>query len=209
MTTRERIFLQCEELWRGLWGWVPGGPGTILRRLFYRFLFKRCGRGLRTGVGAVVQGFRNVTLGNGVGLNRHSSLYAARGEIIVGDNVFLGDFSSINGNDSRIIIGNNVAVGPMTVIQGANHKFDRLDIPIIRQGHVPAEVVIEDDVWIGAHCVILPGVRIYTGAVVAAGAVVSKDVPTRAVVAGVPAKVMRYREEAVKKQSANTIGEKA
>ena len=195
MTLRERIIVQLEEFWRGLWGWIPGGPGTLIRRALYRPLFARAGS-FRTGVGVVVQGFRHIRLGRGVGLNRHSSLYAARGRITLGNNVFLGDFSSINANDAEIIIGSNVAIGPMTLIQGANHNCDRLDIPIVEQGHRPSCVVIEDNVWIAAHCVVLPGVRIHSGAVVAAGAVVSRDVPAGAVVGGVPAKVLRYRGEA-------------
>lgn len=192
MTLRERIFLQWEEFWRLVWGWIPGGPGTVLRRWLYRPLFARCGS-FRSGVGLVVQGFRNISLGSGVGLNRHSSLYASRGTIVLGNNVFLGDFSSINANDATVTIGSDVAIGPMTLIQGANHNFDRLDLPIIQQGHKPSSVIIEDNVWIAAHCVILPGVRIHSGAVVAAGAVVSRDVPANAVVAGTPAKVIRYR----------------
>ena len=193
MTTQERINLQFEELWRGLWGWIPGGPGTGTRRVLYTPLFGRAGKGLRTGIGVVVQGFRNIRLGNNVGLNRLSSLYAARGTITMGNNVFLGDFSSINANDATITIGNNVAIGPMTLIQGANHAMDRLDIPIVQQGHIPATVTIEDDVWIAAHCTILPGVHIASGAVIGAGAVVTKDVPKNAVVGGIPAKILRYR----------------
>ncbi len=192
MTLRERIYLQLEELWRCLWGWIPGGPGTLLRRFLYRPLFAAAGP-FRSGVGVVVQGFRNIRMGSGGGLNRHSSLYAARGKITLGDNVFLGDFSSINANDAEITIGSNVAIGPMTLIQGANHEFDRKDIPIVQQGHEESFVIIEDDVWIAAHCTILPGVRLHSGAVVGAGAVVHKDVPPNAVVGGVPARVLRYR----------------
>ncbi len=193
MTPTERIWLQFEELWRGLWGWIPGGPGMLLRRFFYKFLFGKA-QSFRTGTHVVIQGFRNISLGNGVGLNRHASLYAARGKITLGDSVFVGDFSSINANDATITIGNNVAIGPMTLIQGANHNFDRLDIPIVQQGHKASFVTIDDNVWIAAHCTILPGVHIHTGAVVGAGAVVNKDVPSNAIVGGVPAKVLRYRD---------------
>ncbi len=189
-----RIRLQFEEFWRFLWGWIPGGPGSRLRGLAYRPLFAGAGP-FRSGVGVVVQGFRHIRLGRGCGLNRHASLYAARGKISMGDNVFIGDFSSVNANDAEISIGSNVAVGPMVLIQGANHRFDRLDIPIAAQGHIPSFVRIEDDVWIGARAVILPGVTVHTGAVIGAGAVVSKDVPAYAVVAGVPAKVVRSRKE--------------
>lgn len=192
MDFKTRLALQGAELLRGVFGWIPGGPGTVLRRFAYRPFFASAGY-FRTGVGVVIQGFGNIRLGQGVGLNRHSSLYAARGKITLGKKVFLGDFSSINANDAEITIGDNVAIGPMTIIQGANHRFDRTDIPIVDQGHVQATVVIEDDVWISAHCTILPGVRIHSGAVVAAGAVVNRDVPPMAVVGGVPANVLKYR----------------
>lgn len=194
MTIKERLYLQWEECWRGLWGWVPGGLGTLLRRILYRPLFHAAGAGLRTGTGVVVQGFRHISLGRNVGLNRHASLYAARGRITFGDGVFLGDFSSVNANDATVTIGGKVAIGPMVLIQGANHAFDRPDVPIVDQGHVPSFVIIEDNVWIGARAVILPGVRIASGAVVGAGAVVTRDVPANAVVAGNPARVLRYRE---------------
>lgn len=195
MTFKERLRLQAEEGWRFLWGWLPGGPGTLLRRLAYRPLFARAGS-FRSGTGVVIQGFANISLGRGVGLNRQVSLYASRGVISLGDNVFVGDFSSINANDAQISIGNNVAIGPMCLIQGANHRFQSRERPIVEQGHEPSFVIIEDDVWIGGHCVILPGVRVHSGAVLAAGAVVSKDVPPLAVVGGVPARVIRFRDGA-------------
>jgi galactoside O-acetyltransferase len=193
MNLQERLWLQGEEAWRCLLGWIPGGPGTLLRRLLYRPFFHGAGPGLRTGVGVVIQGFRHISLGHHVGLNRHSSLYAARGRICLGNRVFLGDFSSINANDADIRIGDNVAIGPMVLIQGANHTFERLDLPLVDQGHTPSSVTIDDNVWIAAHVTILPGVHIHSGAVVAAGAVVSRDVPADTVVAGVPARVLRPR----------------
>jgi acetyltransferase-like isoleucine patch superfamily enzyme len=81
----------------------------------------------------------------------------------------------------------------MVLIQGANHNFERLDLPIVDQGHRPSLVIIEDNVWIAARAVILPGVRIRSGAVIAAGAVVARDVPADVVVAGVPARILRPR----------------
>ena len=189
---KTRIALQLGEIWRGIFGWIPGGMGTVLRCLAYRPFFASAGN-FRSGVGVVIQGFSNIRMGHGCGLNRHASLYAARGKMDLGNNVFVGDFSSINANDAFVTIGSNVAIGPMAVVQGANHRFDSLDIPIVDQGHVESFVVIEDNVWIGAHAVILPGVRIASGAVVAAGAVVNRDVPANAVVGGVPAKVLKYR----------------
>ena len=192
MDAKIRIALQLGEIWRCIFGWIPGGLGTVLRRLAYRPFFAAAGN-FRSGTGVVIQGFSNIHMGSGCGFNRHASLYAARGRITLGDNVFVGDFTSINANDAQVSIGDNVAIGPMVVVQGANHRFDNMDIPIVEQGHVASFVVIEDNVWIGAHAVILPGVRISSGAVVAAGAVVNKDVPANAVVGGIPAKILKYR----------------
>jgi len=87
-------------------------------------------------------------------------------------------------------------MGPDVMIYTQNHRFDRIDIPMIEQGNTePKPVVIEDDVWIAARSIILPGVTIGKGAVIAAGAVVTKDVPPYTVVGGVPARKIKLRIE--------------
>ena len=193
MTLGQRLSLHLREIGRGLVSWIPAAPGTCLRILAYRPFFKKASF-FRFGVGVVILGFKIISLGRGVALNRYVSLTADRGSITLGDNVYIGDFCTISGDDGEVIIGKNVLIAAYTLIQAANHNFDRLDIPIMDQGHEPSFVHIEDDVWIGASCVICPGVCIGTGAVIGAGAVVTKDVPPFAVVGGVPAKVIRYRK---------------
>lgn len=86
-------------------------------------------------------------------------------------------------------------MGPEVTILTHTHRIDRTDIPMGQQGSMVSEVVIGDDVWIGMRAIILPGVRIGSGAVIGAGAVVTKDVPDYAVVGGVPARVIRYRKK--------------
>lgn len=194
MTLGQRICLHLREIGRGLVSWIPAAPGTVLRILAYRPFFKQASF-FRFGVGVVILGFKNISLGRNVALNRYASLTADRGAISLGDNVYVGDFCTISGDDGEVAIGNNVLIAAYTLIQAANHKFDRLDIPIMDQGHETSYVYIADDVWIGAHCVICPGVRIGTGAVIGAGAVVTKDIPPYAVAGGVPARVIRYRNE--------------
>lgn len=77
----------------------------------------------------------------------------------------------------------------------SSHNTARTDIPMNQQGHLEKkEVVIGDDVWIGRRVIILPGIKIGNGVIIGAGAVVTKDVPDYAVVAGVPAKVIKYRK---------------
>jgi len=77
-----------------------------------------------------------------------------------------------------------------------NHNIGRTDVPIDAQGVTRQGIVIEDDCWLGGGATILAGVRVGRGAVVAAGAIVTRDVPPYAIVAGVPARVVRMRGEA-------------
>ena len=100
---------------------------------------------------------------------------------VFSSSVELGDYSGIGIRaqiGGRTIIGKHVMMGPDVTIFVRNHMFDRTDIPMDQQGFtIEKPVVIEDDVWIGARVIILPGVHIGTGAVIGAGAVVTKDVP--------------------------------
>jgi maltose O-acetyltransferase len=110
----------------------------------------------------------------------------------------VGDHSGIGVNcygDGPLTLGVNVLMGPEVVILRQNHRFDRTDLPIRRQeSSAVRELRICDDVWIGQRAMILPGCgRIGRGAIVAAGAVVTKDVPDYAVVGGNPARVLKLR----------------
>lgn len=90
-------------------------------------------------------------------------------------------------------IGKNVMMGPDVTILTHTHNIERIDIPMRLQGMRVAEVVIGNDVWIGMRVIIMPGVKVGDGVVIGAGAVVTKDVPDFAIVGGVPAKIIRYR----------------
>lgn len=93
-------------------------------------------------------------------------------------------------------IGNDVMMGPNCTIYTQNHRFDQLDIPMIKQGFYEEEkVTIEDDVWIGGNVTILPGVVIGKGAVVGASTVVTKSVPEYSVFVGNPGRVVKYRTD--------------
>ena len=86
-------------------------------------------------------------------------------------------------------------MGTDVVVITRNHSFERTDIPMMDQGFEEERpVVIGNDVWIGDRVIILPGVHVGDGAVLAAGAVVTKDVPEYAIVGGTPAKVIRMRK---------------
>lgn len=115
--------------------------------------------------------------------------------IIMGNKVFINSAVKIlSSHEAGISIGDFVSVGPNTVMVACNYDVADWHKPLNHNTKFLFEpIAIGDDVWIGANVVILPGVKIGRGAVVGAGAVVTNDVPSFAIVGGVPAKVLRYR----------------
>ncbi|MFO7823378.1 MAG: acyltransferase [Cyclobacterium sp.] len=110
----------------------------------------------------------------------------------VGDQSSIGPYSYI-GCSGYIEIGNNVMMSPRVSIYAENHVFEDTGRPMIEQGVHRSFVIIEDDCWIASHAVILAGVTVGKGSVVAAGSIVTRDVPPFSVVAGNPAKVIKTR----------------
>lgn len=187
-----RLGAALEELWVALFGWIPTPLGVGLRAFCWLPLF--ASRSLvRFGTGVTLAACRNMRFGKGVRVGRLCILTAQDGELALADGAALSPGVHLGADHGRIKVGRWAAIGPGTVVRAANHRFERRDVPIMRQGHVPGVVVIEDDVWIGANCVITPDVRIGRGAVVGAGAVVTRDVAPFTVVGGVPARVIGSR----------------
>ena len=112
----------------------------------------------------------------------------------LGRNVFLNQGVYIVASE-KITLGDNVLVGPYAIINSGSHRYCDSGRLIRDQGHKLAPIEIGDDVWIGAHAVIMPGVRLGRGCVIAAGAVVTKSVEPNVVIAGVPATVVICRRE--------------
>jgi len=117
--------------------------------------------------------------------------------ITVGDEVSLGLQPTILADKSVVRIGSYVMFGPKVTVVGGGHN---ISVPGAVMAHVHEKsgsedlgVIIEDDVWVGAQAIILRGVKVGRGAIVAAGSVVTKSVPPYAIVAGNPAKVIRFR----------------
>lgn len=115
------------------------------------------------------------------------------GGVEIGDDVSIAAFVHIWGA-CGVRIGNRVMIASHVAITSQTHDDAA---PVMKESHKSAPVVIEDDVWIGAHSVIFPGIRVGEGAVIGAGSIVNKDIPAFAVAAGVPARVMRYRNQKV------------
>lgn len=117
--------------------------------------------------------------------------------ISVGNDVYIGPGAVFNASDSAIVIGSKVMFGPEVCIMGGDHNFSRVGEYMFDVKEKNPEddlaVTVCDDTWIGCRAVILKGVTIGTGAIVAAGAVVTKSVPEYAIVGGVPAKVIGMR----------------
>jgi maltose O-acetyltransferase len=147
--------------------------GKISKRIRYilvKKMFLHCGKNVNIEKGA--------TFGMGASIR-------------IGDNSGIGYKCQVP-ND--IQIGENVMMAPEVIIFSQNHNFIRTDIPMIFQGlQNKRKVIIEDDVWIGRRVIINPGIKVGKGSIIAAGAVVTKDVPEFSILGGVPAKLIKKR----------------
>lgn len=113
--------------------------------------------------------------------------------LFVGDGSNIGAFSYI-GCSGYIEIGKNVMMGPRVNLMAENHNFERVDMPMKEQGVTRSFIKIEDDVWLGVGSTVTAGVTVGQGSIIAAGAVVTKDVPPFSVVGGVPARIIKSRK---------------
>lgn len=136
--------------------------------------------------------YRRFWLGRRSVIESYCCINNAVGDVTIGDYTRIGIHCTVIG---PVCIGHHVNLAQGITVTALNHNFADTNRRIDEQGISTKPVVIGDDVWIGANAVILPGVTIGRHVVVAAGAVVTKDVPDYCVVAGVPAKVIKKLEE--------------
>ncbi|MCH8125459.1 acyltransferase [candidate division KSB1 bacterium] len=217
--TESLLYLIKYELIVLFISWIPGALGIFLRSKLYSIILGKVGSSVVFGTNIVLRHPQKINMGDNVIID-DNVMIDAKGSgndgITLRNDVFIGRNSILSckdGNielDERANIGfncevfssNNVKIGKDNIIAaytyivgGGNYKLDRTDIPINRQYDFKGKggVTLGDDVWIGAHCVILDGVHIDNGTAIAAGAIVTKDVPGLCVAAGIPAKVILNR----------------
>ena len=199
---------------------LPGAVGLWLRSRLYRRFLGRMGRNVIIGKNVTIRNPRKIFIGDHVVIDDGCVLDAKGRQnagIVIGDNVVLSRNTILSCKGGSIGIGNNTNISVNCtfisestmhiganvlfaaycyVIAGGNHGTDRTDVAVIQQDSFSkGGVVIEDNVWLGAGVNVLDGVRIEHDAIAGAGSVVIRDIPAFAVVAGIPAKIIKSRTQ--------------
>jgi carbonic anhydrase/acetyltransferase-like protein (isoleucine patch superfamily) len=138
-----------------------------------------------------------VELGKRVHVHRGTIIEVAQGgQVVVGDNTFIFSNCNLNGCLGNVQIGNRVMIAAHCGFTPYQHTLDDSSRPMSAQGLTSkGDIIIEDDVWLGMGVKVMDGVRIGQGAVVGANAVVTSDIPPYSIAVGVPARVIRKRED--------------
>jgi acetyltransferase-like isoleucine patch superfamily enzyme len=164
-----------------------------MRRAAWRALARRFGDGVRIGRAAIATHPETFEIGSGVFIGEQAFIQGrVDGRCVIGDHCWIGPQSYFDARD--LVIEEYVGWGPGAKVLGSMHTGMPTDVPIIQTdlGIQPVRIGAWAD--IGVNAVVLPGVTVGKGAIVGAGAVVTRDVPAFAIVAGVPAKFLRWRE---------------
>ena len=215
------FFLIKYELITLISTWIPGALGIFLRGKLFPLLLGSTGKGVVFGTNIVLRHPKKIFIGNNVivddnvmidakgtgneGIKLEDEVFLGRNTILSckGGNIILRERANL-GFNCEVYSSNNVEIGKDTLVAaysyfvgGGNYKLDNRNIPINQQPDFEGAggIKLEGNNWISAHCVILDGVNIGEGSVIAAGAVVNKSIPKFSIAAGVPAKVIKERPE--------------
>jgi len=170
-----------------------GDFDSLMRRVIWRAVAKRLGHNVRIGSGVGFKHLETFEIGDNVFIGAQAYIQGRfDGACTIGDNVWIGPQSYFDAR--QLIIEEYVGWGPGAKVLGSTHTGLPIDVPIIQTDLTVKPVVIGAWADIGTNAVILPGVTVGKGSIVGAGAVVAKDVPLFAVVAGVPARFLHWRE---------------
>jgi acetyltransferase-like isoleucine patch superfamily enzyme len=164
-----------------------------MRRVLVRAMCRTAGHSLQTGPGIVLKHAETMELGDAVFLGSQTMIQGRYdGTCRIGNHVWIGPHAYFDARN--LVIEDYVGWGPGAKVLGSSHTGNPIDVPIIATELTIKPVIIGYGADIGTNATILPGVHVGAHAIVGAGAVVTTDVPEYAVVAGVPAKLIRYRE---------------
>jgi acetyltransferase-like isoleucine patch superfamily enzyme len=203
---------------KNLFSWIPGLLGVMLRAVFYRYFLEKGSRMLFVESNVELFYMNRIRCGKSVYIDSGCRIHASKASVKLGDNTrvmrgayictytsnskegegvvtgkccWIGINAVIASGQGGIFLGDNVLIAPHAILVTGNHDLENVDTPLIEHEYRGLPIHIGSNVWIGANAVILGGVTIGDGSVVAAGAVVTKDVEPYSIVGGVPAKELR------------------
>lgn len=181
-----------------LYGRFVAGDGpldVLMRRAIWRAAARRCGHGLQVGSGVGFKHLETFEIGDKVFIGAQAYIQGRfDGTTVIGNHVWIGPQAYMDARD--LVIEDYVGWGPGAKVLGSAHTGLPADVPIV---HTDLEIKpVRIGAWadIGTNATILPGVQVGRGAIIGAGAVVTHDVPAFAIVAGVPARFLKWREGA-------------
>jgi acetyltransferase-like isoleucine patch superfamily enzyme len=181
---------------RELYGRFAQGEGpfdAMMRRVLLRAAARAVGHGLQVGPGAGFKHWETLEIGDQVFIGAQSYIQGRfDGTCRIGSHVWIGPQAYLDARD--LVLEDHVGWGPGARVLGSEHTGQPIDVPIVQTDLEIKPVRIGRWADIGTNAVILPGVTVGQGSIVGAGAVVTKDVPAFAIVAGVPATFLRWRE---------------
>lgn len=169
-----------------------GKLDSLMRRAIWRAVARRFGNGIQIGSGVGFKHLETFEIGNGVFIGAQAYIQGRfDGRCVIGDHVWIGPQSYFDARD--LVIEEYVGWGPGAKVLGSVHTGSPVDVPVVQTDLEIKPVRIGAWADIGTGAIVLPGVTVGRGSIVGAGAVVTEDVPPFAVVAGVPARFLRWR----------------
>jgi acetyltransferase-like isoleucine patch superfamily enzyme len=192
-TLRERYGREALEEMYGRFAVREGYLDALMRRVIWRAVAKRVGRAISVGAAAGFKHLETFEIGDGVFIGAQAYLQGRfDGTFVIGDHVWIGPQSYFDARD--LVLGDYVGWGPGARVLGSVHTGIPIVVPIVQTDLEIKPVRVEAWADIGTNATLLPGVTVGKGAIVGAGAVVTQDVPAFGIVAGVPARFLRWRE---------------
>lgn len=213
---KESLFFFIKyDIITSLFGSLPGALGFFFRKIFYPGLFKQTGKNLIIGRSVVIRHPKKITIGDNVTIddycfidargsgedgivledeiiiNRNSSLYAKGGGIRLGRRTSLGSYSHITSLE-KVELGDSVLTGGGCYFSSGTYSFENTDLAVMDQTiYSKGPIIVGKNCYFGAKSTVVGGLTIGSNAIIGAGSVVLKDIPSKVVVAGVPAKIIK------------------